>query len=73
MALNKTTMAATIVSNLQAVAPVTDPAKCQAYFEAICDGIIKHLIADAVITVDSVSGVTTGGSNSGTGTGEISS
>lgn len=43
----------------------------QALCDAIAEAVVEHLIANAIVNVTSVSGVTPGGGVSGPGTGTI--
>jgi len=76
MAMNKTVLATAIKTALQGKnSGITGDSETEviAYWEVIADEIIKHIIANAVISttvaVASVTGVTGGGGTSGPGTG----
>jgi len=51
---------------------ITSPAELDKLTLSIAEAVIEHIVANALVTVASVSGVTTGPGVSGPGTGTIS-
>lgn len=78
MAMTKESMWTAITGHMAGIAASqgTDKAAANAYRDligqAMCQGIIDEIKANAVVTVTSVSGVQPGGGASGPGTGTIS-
>ncbi len=76
MAMNGTTLGdaiyAAVKAHLSWSPAGADDTKAQQFFRIIGQQIVTHISSNAVVAVASVSGVTSGGSASGPGTGTIS-
>ncbi len=73
--MNGNDMAAAIVSALQGVDTNMTPsqiAQLTSSWNAICTAMVTYIDANAVVHVNSVTGVQPGSGNSGSGTGTIS-
>lgn len=71
MALNGNTMGSAIATAVVALSQA-DKEIPEKVWQAVATKIVEHLIANATITVTSVTGVTPGGGASGPGTATIS-
>jgi len=74
MALDKTRMATNVADAMIAAGIITADKKADVVviWEEICYGIIQEFTSNAVVAVTSVSGVTSGIEDSGSGSGSIS-
>lgn len=72
MALSINVLSDLIKTELEGSVSVNDPAELEKLTNAIATGVVNHITSSAEVTVDYVTGVTSGGATSGPGVGTVS-